>query len=651
MGSIQVQLTTRQAAAAMAFLVTVASPFLAQSTSLLPLTTDRHAQVACAVFRGLVMASEAHENPADGQIYTRTVMRVDEVFKGKLPALVQLVHRGGTVGTRGEMNGLAPELRVGEERLVFVSRRADGTLFATRGPDSALTSATADTGFSIAQATAGQTVLQELRDLTSSGPMDGSDVTDQAADSQTLAPEASLDSPEPFAAASSSATNLLVGSDSIPARFLQPDRGEAIPYLIDADYLPTGITQTQAVAAVETAFAAWTNVTSVRFRFAGLQSFGRAAPNVTAADGVIRIQLHDHYGFLSAGGSSGDVLGDGGHAWTVLTLTAGWTTGGKVAGNDFHKTIRGYVVLQHTNVVMRSLSTFTEVLCHEIGHTIGLAHSSQNLNESNPILKQAAMYYLAHADGRGASLNSFDINVSRQIHPPTNTPPYCYDRFMDIVTSSVRPLNVAGVNKVQVRGYDLQNNNLTLATTGATANNGNFSVATSNITYVPKDAYADSGRLDPAGGSYYDVISARYSDGANASPYAMMRVVSFNKDSYSEGIPDSWRRSYFGNANPSVGLKHHAGDDADGDGYSNLQEFLFGSNPTNATSNLRITSFGPATVQWQAKGYEVYELRSSTNFITWTRTLSPIVPTNANGAADCSSRAGSRQFFRVQKVP
>jgi len=651
MGPVQVQMNRRHALAAMAFLVTFASSFLARSTSLLPVTTDRHARMSCAIFRGPVMASEAYESPADGQIYTRTVIRVDEVFKGKLPALVQLVHRGGTFGTRGETGGLAPHLFVGEERLFFVSRRADGTLFLTRGPDSALALTTAHSDFTTVQATAGQTVLQELRGLTASGPMAGSDGTDQAADSQALAPEASPDSPGPLAAPSSSATNLLVGSDSIPARFLQPDRGEAIPYLIDGDDLPTGITLTQAVGAVQTALAAWTNVTSVRFQFAGLRSFGKAAPNIAAADGFIRIQLHDHYGFLSAGGSSGDVLGDGGHAWTVLTLTAGWTTGGNVAGNDFHKTIRGYVVLQHTNIVMRSLSTFTEVLCHEIGHTIGLAHSSETQNEPDPVLKQAAMYYLAHADGRGAALNSYDINVSRQIHPPNHTPPYCYDRFLDIVTSSVRPLNVAGVNKVQVRGYDLQNNRLTLATTGATANNGNFSVATSNITYVPKDAYADSGRLDPTGGSYYDVISARYSDGTNASPYAMMRVISYNKDSYSEGIPDAWRRSYFGSANPSVGTRHHAGEDADGDGYSNLQEFLFGSNPTNPVSNLRITSFGPGALQWQAKGYEVYELRSSADFFTWTRAVSPIVPTNANGSADFSSRAASRQFFRVQKVP
>jgi hypothetical protein len=549
------------------------------------------------------------------------------------------------------MDGFTPHLAVGEERLFFISRRADGTLFATRGQASALRLPNAPSSAAEAEFATVQSLLQELRDQTISGPLAGSDVTDQAASSGTLAPQDSPSGPVPLVAPSSAATNLLVGSDNIPARFLLPDQGNPIPYLIDADYLPAGITQTQAVTAVQNALAVWTNATSLRYRFAGIQSFGQAAPNVTNTDGVLRIQLHDHYNYLAGGSPNGDVLGDGGHAWAVLTLASGWTLGGNVAGNDFHKVVRGFIVVQHTNVVMQTLSTFTEVLCHEIGHTFGLAHSSENANETNPILKQAAMYYMVHADGRGAALNIFDTNTCRQVHPPTNTPPYCFARFMDIVTSSTRPLNVFGVNSVQVRGYSLQNRPLTLATTGATANNGTFSLVNSNVTYVPSAFYSDSGRLDPTSGEYYDIIYARYSDGLNAAPYAAISVLSYNADSYNEGIPDAWRLSYFGSANPAVGSKHHAADDADGDGYSNLQEYLFGSNPTNKASNLRITGFGTSTIQWQAKGYEVYELLCSSNSTSWARAISPIVPTNSTGTTAFFTNGAPRQFFRIQKVP
>jgi len=225
-------------------------------------------------------------------------------------------------------------------------------------------------------------------------------------------------------------------------------------------------------------------------------------------------------------------------------------------------------------------------------------------------------------------------------------------------------INLPGLNTVQVRGYDLQTTNLSFATTDATSINGTFSVVNSNITFVPAGWFGptDSPRIDPANTTTsWDVIYARYSDGPNASPYAAIRVIALFADSYSEGLPDSWRNRYFGSPAPAAG--RHPNDDFDGDGFSNFQEWLLGSNPADASSNLRITNFSATNIQWQAKGYEVYEIVTSTNFTNWTLARSPVVPTNfvpgtdifnltnSVGKAGSFTSAGPKQFFRVRRVP
>jgi hypothetical protein len=73
-------------------------------------------------------------------------------------------------------------------------------------------------------------------------------------------------------------------------------------------------------------------------------------------------------------------------------------------------------------------------------------------------------------------------------------------------------------------------------------------------------------------------------------------------DSVGDGILDSWRLQYFPGGIPT-NASSCAACDPDGDGKSNLQEFLSGTDPTNNASAFRITSIA----------------RSGTNvLVTWT---------------------------------
>ena len=65
-----------------------------------------------------------------------------------------------------------------------------------------------------------------------------------------------------------------------------------------------------------------------------------------------------------------------------------------------------------------------------------------------------------------------------------------------------------------------------------------------------------------------------------------------------DGIPDWWRLAYFGHALGQANDNSRGSDDADGDGVSNLTEFLHGTDPLNPASFPTLPAFniGPITV-------------------------------------------------------
>lgn len=612
------------------------------ASSSLPLSLEEGIAGAKAIFRGTVLEKISYRNPADGAIYTRTILRVDEALKGSFPQNIQLIHRGGVVDGEAEIDGFAPRFQLDEERLVFLAAREDGTLFAYDGGPSAILlhrqdDAGADNG---KYSPADTALLEEIRRRVSNPAKQGMDTTGQAG---------------VLTGQPASVIGGLIETNGVSSRFTRPDRGEKIGYIVDAQTLPAGITQSQALGAVSNALNAWSQVSSVQFVYEGLQNFGVAAANVNINDGRIRIQLHDLFGYITGP----NTLGIGGRFASVpVGFGNAGGFGGNVAGREFYLNTRGFLVLKHTRASMQNLTTFEEVLCHELGHVLSLDHSSETMGEANATLAGAVMFYQVHADGRGATLGAYDPPKIRLVHP-YNTPPYGYDRMMDVVNSPTVQPNVVGINEVEFRGYDLQNNPLSLVLTNPTSANGVFSLVGPRLKFTPAGFFGDAARLDPAGTGAYDRAYARFSDGTNGSPFIQVRVLSFLGDTRptaasggSDGLPDSWMTNFFGNIDPSVGLKHRAGDDFDGDGVSNLNEFIGGTNPTNINSNLKITNFSRTNLQFVARPYDVFEIQTSQNFSSWTLATNPVTPIVTNASyAGFANPAADREFFRLLRVP
>jgi Tol biopolymer transport system component len=90
-------------------------------------------------------------------------------------------------------------------------------------------------------------------------------------------------------------------------------------------------------------------------------------------------------------------------------------------------------------------------------------------------------------------------------------------------------------------------------------------------------------------------------------------------DTDEDGIPDLWMTHCFGHPTAQAGDQSRAQDDADGDGASNLQEYLAGTDPTDAASVFRaqitgtISPGNTVTLNWPAVPGKSYHLQSKTN--------------------------------------
>lgn len=106
-----------------------------------------------------------------------------------------------------------------------------------------------------------------------------------------------------------------------------------------------------------------------------------------------------------------------------------------------------------------------------------------------------------------------------------------------------------------------------------------------------------------------------------------------------------WSQRYFGNLVSQTA-------DADGDGKTNYQEYLSGTDPKNPASRLFVKAFvknaGGVTFSWDSISGKTYTVERSTNLTTWT-----LLQNNVAGTAgvatftDPNTTGNPKLFYRV----
>jgi hypothetical protein len=142
-------------------------------------------------------------------------------------------------------------------------------------------------------------------------------------------------------------------------------------------------------------------------------------------------------------------------------------------------------------------------------------------------------------------------------------------------------------------------------------------------------------------------LAYRMTDGRVSPLSAAATGKTYGRDLNWDGLPDDWQAMYFGPSGWPSPLV-----DSDGDGMTNLQEFLAGTDPRDPLSVLRLyirpTDLG-FRLEWNTTPGLVYRLQSSSDFKDWAD-VGPLRFSPGTQDSHLVQDASSVSYYRVIRV-
>jgi hypothetical protein len=411
-----------QLLAAWSLVAGIAATRLAAST-FIPIDDATLASTSDAVVIGTVSAIESGQPAVGGPIYTYVHVEVGSVLRGPIdsPSVVLREYGGSFGGVTERLFGVAT-FALGERCLLFLVADADGALHTNQFVLGKYTLTTDGDGHTSAQRDydAETTGIDPTTGAPYSPGADKRSLDDlietvraTGGGASSMDESAIVPAPEELNETLTEYQSAFTFLTSPPARWAEADSGTTISYMVD----PAGdasLGQPGSTNAVNAALAVWSNVATASLTITNGGDLGSPLPHYLGcgpcnSPGTNRILFNDPYGELSGSGCSGFV-GMGGYCFCDTPSTT-------VNGTTFSRITEAKLVMQNGltgNCITQC--NLSELLTHEIGHTIGLGHSADSA---------ATMRATAHLDGRCAGLGTDDIAGVNFIYPftgPTPTP-------------------------------------------------------------------------------------------------------------------------------------------------------------------------------------------------------------------------------------
>ena len=361
------------------------------------------ARASAAAVRGVVIAVSTSRDPAVDTVYTHVLLAVARAWGFPVPpATLELKLLGGVDGSRALVVGGQAHFVPGEDVLVFLDvRPRDGTLSVTGLERGKWTMrAGADAARTLQDAPAGDAGdVVPTGDLETLAALAGTTVRLPA----TVRVAPSVRDPDAASVAADTPA-------ATAARWHEADWGA--PVFVDSMSSGHPLFPGGGFPQLLRAIGLWSGPSALRLQPGALRG-PRCFGNTEAADGRVSVSYDDPCDEIA---DTSPTLAIGGAYYSSADVRV-------VNGQTFWKITKGVVVLDNARAKFSGLSTgcYEEVLTHELGHAVGLAHTAATPAVMAPWLAPECVHRAESLPLQPPDLAALD--AAYPAAPPASGPP------------------------------------------------------------------------------------------------------------------------------------------------------------------------------------------------------------------------------------